>query len=124
LKNHNDLADRRSASANAKAALLSAYRAAKTAAEPSRLTRQAEAPRLPKRVKHAVLSVTASALRRKPGLKQKRRKHGRLPRRQRGSRPTRTGQQRTHASRGLSKTRQPAKPSVTDAMPLARPENP
>jgi len=42
LKNHNDLADRRSASANAKAALLSAYRAAKTAAEPSRLTRQAE----------------------------------------------------------------------------------
>jgi hypothetical protein len=39
---NNELADRRSAAADAKASLLQAYRAAKTAAEPSRLARQAE----------------------------------------------------------------------------------
>lgn len=38
----NDLADRRGAAADAKAALLQAHRAAKEAAEPSRLERQAE----------------------------------------------------------------------------------
>ncbi len=44
LKNakHNDLAERRSAAADAKAARLEAYRAAKEAAEPTRLLRQAE----------------------------------------------------------------------------------
>jgi len=44
LKNtrDNDLADRRGAAADAKAALLQAHRAAKEAAEPSRLERQAE----------------------------------------------------------------------------------
>jgi hypothetical protein len=39
---NNDVADRRAASTEAKAALLNAYRAAKTALEPSRLARQAE----------------------------------------------------------------------------------
>ncbi len=39
---NNELADRRSAAAGAKASLLQAYRAAKTAAEPARLARQAE----------------------------------------------------------------------------------
>lgn len=39
---NNELADRRSAAANAKAALLSAYRAAKEVAEPTRLAKQAE----------------------------------------------------------------------------------
>ncbi|TNC47609.1 hypothetical protein FHG66_16315 [Rubellimicrobium rubrum] len=38
----NDLADRRSAAADAKAALLQTYRATKDAAEPTRLARQAE----------------------------------------------------------------------------------
>ncbi len=38
----NDLADRRSAAADAKAALLRAYRITKDAAEPTRLARQAE----------------------------------------------------------------------------------
>jgi hypothetical protein len=38
----NDLADRRNATADAKAALLRAYRATKEAAEPTRLARQAE----------------------------------------------------------------------------------
>ena len=38
----NDLADRRSAANNAKAALLRAYRTTKDAAEPTRLARQAE----------------------------------------------------------------------------------
>jgi hypothetical protein len=44
LKNakDNDLADRRSAAADAKAALLQGYRAAKDAAEPNRLARQEE----------------------------------------------------------------------------------
>ncbi|MXN53169.1 hypothetical protein GR158_18830 [Shinella sp. AETb1-6] len=39
---NNEVADRRSSSAEAKAALLNAYRAAKTAAEPARIARQAE----------------------------------------------------------------------------------
>ncbi|WP_075291441.1 DUF6481 family protein [Pararhizobium arenae] len=39
---NNVLADRRSAAADAKAALLEAYRAAKKSAEPTRLARQAE----------------------------------------------------------------------------------
>ncbi len=39
---NNDLTDRRSAAADAKAALLTAYRAAKTAAEPVQAARQAE----------------------------------------------------------------------------------
>lgn len=39
---NNELADRRSAAANAKAALLNAYRAAKEVAEPTRLAKQAE----------------------------------------------------------------------------------
>lgn len=39
---NNDVADRRAASTEAKAALLNAYRATKTALEPSRLARQAE----------------------------------------------------------------------------------
>lgn len=38
----NDLSDRRSAAADAKATLLQGYRAAKEAAEPTRLARQAE----------------------------------------------------------------------------------
>ncbi|WP_219745709.1 DUF6481 family protein [Rhizobium populisoli] len=38
----NELTDRRSATADAKAALLTAYKAAKTAAEPSQAARQAE----------------------------------------------------------------------------------
>jgi hypothetical protein len=38
----NDLADRRTAAADAKAALLRGYRATKDAAEPTRLARQAE----------------------------------------------------------------------------------
>ncbi len=38
----NELSDRRTASANAKTALLNAYRTAKTAAEPTNLARQAE----------------------------------------------------------------------------------
>ncbi len=44
LKNNrdNDLADRRSAAAESKAALLQAHRAAKEAAEPTRLARQEE----------------------------------------------------------------------------------
>ncbi len=44
LKNtrDNDLSDRRSAAADAKAALLQSYRAAKEAAEPTRLARQEE----------------------------------------------------------------------------------
>ncbi len=39
---NNDLSDRRSSAADAKAALLQAYRAAKAAAEPTHLARQAE----------------------------------------------------------------------------------
>src|SRR5690606_8600218 len=39
---NNEVADRRSSSAEAKAALLNAYRAAKTATEPARIARQAE----------------------------------------------------------------------------------
>jgi hypothetical protein len=39
---NNEVADRRSSSSEAKAALLNAYRAAKTAAEPARIARQAE----------------------------------------------------------------------------------
>lgn len=39
---NNELIDRRSAAANAKASLLTAYRAAKTAAKPSQAARQAE----------------------------------------------------------------------------------
>lgn len=39
---NNELADRRSASASARASLLESYRIAKTAAEPSRLARQDE----------------------------------------------------------------------------------
>lgn len=39
---NNDLSDRRTAAASAKSALLDAYRAAQTAAEPTRLARQAE----------------------------------------------------------------------------------
>lgn len=39
---NNDLSDRRAAAAQAKSALLNAYRAAKTAADPARLERQAE----------------------------------------------------------------------------------
>ncbi|NEI72470.1 hypothetical protein GR212_23110 [Rhizobium lusitanum] len=39
---NNELADRRMASADAKTALLSAYRSAKTAAEPTSLARQGE----------------------------------------------------------------------------------
>lgn len=39
---NNDLSDRRTAAAQAKTALLNAYRTARTAAEPARLTRQAE----------------------------------------------------------------------------------
>ena len=39
---NNELTDRRSAAADAKASLLTAYRAAKTAAEPSQSARQAE----------------------------------------------------------------------------------
>lgn len=39
---NNELTDRRSAAADAKASLLAAYKAAKTAAEPTRLAKQAE----------------------------------------------------------------------------------
>ena len=39
---NNELSDRRSAAAGAKAALLNAYRAAKTAGEPTKAARQAE----------------------------------------------------------------------------------
>ncbi|WP_072378990.1 DUF6481 family protein [Rhizobium tibeticum] len=39
---NNELSDRRAASADAKTSLLNAYRAAKTAAEPAKMARQAE----------------------------------------------------------------------------------
>lgn len=66
---NNELSDRRSAAAEAKAALLNAYRNAKDSAEPTRLAKQAERQAIAAARKNVALSENGSSSRSWSGLR-------------------------------------------------------
>ncbi|GGG05450.1 hypothetical protein GCM10010924_37530 [Rhizobium wenxiniae] len=118
---NNELTDRRSAAADAKAALLTAYRAAKTAAEPSRSARQAE----------RISLVEAREARRAERERLKHEERLRIEtlavQEQAATEAAATAEVEARrsaenaGSRVSWKTRQPARLSATDAMLPARP---